>query len=108
MRISFNRFALALGASLLGFVTFAPATLAADVTDIGFVDQAALSNVASFTKANRQLAGYKAQLDRQFAHEMRGVRDAGTQARIAQAFQNKLGQRQRELFAPLFQRAQVA
>jgi len=86
----------------------APATLAADVTDIGYVDQAALSTIPSFTGANRQLASYKAQLDRQFAAQMRGVRDRNNQARIAQAFQNKLTTRQRELFAPLFQRAQVA
>lgn len=87
---------------------FAPATLAADVVDIGFVDQAALSNVRSFTDANRQLAGYKADLDRQFAARMRSVHDQSTQQRIAQEFQNKLAARQRELFGPLFARAQVA
>jgi len=86
----------------------APATLAADVIDIGFVDQAALSNVRSFTDANRQLAAFKSDLDRQFAQRMRAVHDQGSQARIAQEFQNKLATRQRELFGPLFARAQVA
>lgn len=95
--------ALALAGSLL-----APATLAADVVDIGFVDQAAISNVRSFVDANRTLAGYKADLDRQFAQRMRSVRDQNTQARIAQEFQNKLAGRQRDLFGPLFARAQVA
>ncbi|MDQ2859096.1 MAG: OmpH family outer membrane protein, partial [Candidatus Eremiobacteraeota bacterium] len=85
-----------------------PLALAADVGDIGYVDQAALSNVPSFTAANRQLGAYKADLDRQFARRMRGVRDRGTQARIAQEFQNKLAQRQRDVFGPLFSRAQVA
>lgn len=88
--------------------SLAPATLAADVTDIGFVDQASLSNIPPFTVANRQLAGYKTQLDREFARRMRGVRDQNTQARIAQEFQNRLGQRQNALFGPLFARARVA
>ena len=109
MRISFtHRLAVALGATLFGLASLAPATLAADVTDIGYVDQAALSNIPQFTSANRQLADFKAQLDRQFASEVRGVKDANTQARIAQEFQNKLATRQRDLFGPLFQRAQVA
>ncbi len=103
-----RRLALALGTTLALSAALAPATLAADVTDIGYVDQAALSSISSFTDANRQLALYKADLDRQFAHEIRGVRDQNTQARIAQEFQNKLASRQRELFGPLFQRAQVA
>jgi Skp family chaperone for outer membrane proteins len=103
-----NRLTVALGAVLLGAAVLGPATLAADVTDIGFVDQAALAAIPSFTGANRQLAGYKAQLDRQFAQRMRSIRDRNVQARVAQEFQNKLTTRQRELFGPLFQRAQVA
>jgi Skp family chaperone for outer membrane proteins len=103
-----RRAALALGALLLGSALLAPATLAADVTDIGFVDQAALSSIPSFTRANRDLAAYKAGLDREFAKRMRGVRDQNTQARIAQEFQNKLNQRQHDVFGPLFERARVA
>ncbi len=96
--------------ALCGLATaaLAPATLAADVTDIGYVDQAALSSIPSFTSANRQLGAYRAQLDRQFARQIRSVHDSGTQARIAQQYQNRLAQRQRDLFGPLFQRAQVA
>jgi Skp family chaperone for outer membrane proteins len=94
---------LALSATLL-----APAALAADVTDIGYVDQAALASIPSFTNANQQLAAYKSGLDKQFAKRMRGVRDQNVQARIAQEFQNKLAQRQRDLFGPLFERARVA
>jgi outer membrane protein len=92
-----NRFVVALAAILIGIGAFAPATLAADVTDIGFVDQAALASIPPFTSANRQ-----------FAHEMKGVHDPNLQARIAQEFQNKLAERQRQVFGPLFQRAQVA
>ena len=96
--------------SIVAFVlgAFAPMTLAAAVTDIGFVDQAALSNIGPFISANRQLTGYKEQLDRQFAQRMHGIRDQNTQARIAQEFQNRLAIRQRALFGPLFARAQVA
>ena len=101
-----SAFALALGA--LASLAFAPATLAADVTDIGFVDQAALATVGPFQDANRTLATYKAQLDRQFAQRMHGVGDRAAQSRIAAEFQGKLAQRQRDLFAPLFARAQVA
>jgi outer membrane protein len=103
-----RRLTAALATMLLAVTLLAPATLAADVTDIGFVDQAALSNIPSFTDANRQLAAFKAGLDRDFAKRMRGIRDQNTQARIAQEFQNKLAQRQRDLFAPLFERARVA
>ncbi len=103
-----RRLLVALGATLAGAAALAPATLAADVTDIGYVDQAALSSIPSFTDANRQLAGFKAQLDKQFVARMRGVHDQGIQARIAQEFQNKLATRQRDLLGPLFSRAQVA
>jgi len=98
----------ALAAFALAATLLAPGALAADVTDIGFVDQAALASIPSFTSANQQLAGYKSGLDKQFAQRMRGVRDQNIQARIAQEFQNKLAQRQRDLFAPLFERARVA
>lgn len=86
----------------------APATLGADVNDIGYVDQARLAGMKSFMDANRQLAAYKADLDRQFAQRMRGVRDTSKQQRIALEFQNKLAAKQRALLAPLFARAQVA
>jgi len=89
-------------------VAFAPATLAADITDVGYVDQAALASVPSFTAANRQLASYKAELDKQFAAQIRSVRDPAAQQRVAQEFQDKLVERQRTVFGPLFQRAQVA
>jgi outer membrane protein len=103
-----HSFSAALAALVLSATLLAPAALAADVTDIGYVDQAALANIPSFTSANQQLAGYKSGLDKQFAKRMRGIRDQNVQARIAQEFQNKLAQRQRDLFGPLFERARVA
>jgi outer membrane protein len=105
---TFPRRLAALSAIALALAASAPRALAADVTDIGYVDQAALSNIGPFLSANRQLAAYKAQLDREFAQRLRGIRDQNTQARIAQEFQNRLALRQRALFGPLFARAQVA
>jgi len=108
MRSAFHRVAFGAAALLLTLVALALPAPAADVTDIGYVDQAALSNIPSFTDANRRLADYKLQLDKQFVRQIRHVRDRNTQARIAQQFQDKLALRQHDLFAPLFARAQVA
>lgn len=109
MRIMFgHRLTAAVGALLMASAVLAPATLAADVTDIGFVDQAALSNMPQFNNANRQLQKYKADLDAQFTVRIRGVRAASDQAKIAQEFQKKFGDKQREVLGPLFQRAQIS
>jgi outer membrane protein len=109
MRITLHaRLAVALAALAFAFSAFAPATLAADLTDIGFVDQSALSNLPQFASANRSLQTYKAQLDREFAARVRGVKNPNDQARIAQEYQNKFAAKQRDLLAPLFQRAQIA
>jgi outer membrane protein len=102
------RLTAALACLVLAFVALTPASLAADVADVGFIDQAALSNLAPFANANRKLTAIKADLDRQFQARLRGVKSANDQARIAQEFQNKFGARQRELLGPLFQRAQIA
>ena len=105
-----QRFAAAPGALALLFaaVALAPASFAADITDIGYVDQAALSNVPRFIAANKQLSVYKTGLDRQFNARVRSVKNPDDQARIAQEFQNKFAAKQRELLGPLFARAQVA
>jgi Skp family chaperone for outer membrane proteins len=103
-----SRVAAAVGALLFATVALAPATLAADITDIGYIDQLALSNVPRFVAANRQLTSYKTSLDRQFSARVRGVKNSNDQARIAQEFQNKFAVKQRETLGPLFARAQVA
>jgi outer membrane protein len=109
MRITFqHRLAAAVGALVMASAFLAPATLAADVTDIGFVDQSALSNMPQFNNANRQLGKYKADLDAQFAARIRGVKATNDQARIAQEFQNKFQKKQQEVLGPLFQRAQIS
>jgi len=102
------RFATVLGAFLLASAALAPAGLAADVTDIGYVDQNALANLPAFAAANRKLESAKAELDKQFAARVRGYKNPADQTRIAQEFQNKFAAKQRELLGPLFARAQVS
>ena len=85
-----------------------PRALGADVTDIGYVDQEALASIPRFATANRQVAAYKADLDRQFAQQMRAARSAADQARITQDFQQRYAERQRQILGPQFARAQVA
>jgi outer membrane protein len=70
----------------------APAALAADVTDIGYVDQGAISTLPAFVLANRQYADFGQNLQQQ----------------LGQEFQQQLADKQRQLFGPLFARAQVA
>jgi len=103
-----HRFAVVLSVFATLFLCGAPATLASDVTDIGYVDQTALSNIRAFSDANRQLVAYQGQLDRQFSASMRSARSADDQRRITNDFQGRLADKQRQLFGPLFARAQVA
>ncbi|MBC5829151.1 MAG: hypothetical protein GIW98_03035 [Candidatus Eremiobacteraeota bacterium] len=86
----------------------APVALAADVTDVGVIDQAAIGSLKSFASANGQLERYKATLNAQFARRMRGTRSAADQQKVIAEFQGKVLARQRELFAPLFGKAQTA
>ncbi len=86
----------------------APLALAADLTDVGAIDQAAIGSMPAFRSANGQLAQYKAGLDRQFAVAIKGAHSAADQQRIAQSFQQKLADRQRAVMGPLFARAQTA
>ncbi|MDP9017265.1 MAG: OmpH family outer membrane protein [Candidatus Eremiobacteraeota bacterium] len=86
----------------------APLALAADLTDVGSIDQGAIGNLPQFISANRQLAEYKAGLDRQFQSEVKRARSQTDQQRIVAAFQQKLLDRQRAVMGPLFARAQTA
>jgi outer membrane protein len=103
-----QRIAAALGTTLIVCLALAPATLAADVTDVGFFDQVAMSNVPRFVAAGRQLKAYGDDLNRQFTARVRGVKSPEVQSRIAQEFKDKMTAKQRELIGPLTQRAQIA
>ena len=94
-------------ATLLG-LWIAPGAIAADLTDVGFVDQADLANLPVFVNANRSLAAFKAQLDGQYANQVRRVRTDAQRQQLAMQFQQQLNDKQREVVGPLFQRAQLA
>ena len=86
----------------------APGAIAADLTDIGFVDQAELANMPVFASANRTLAAYKAQLDSQFNTALKRASSDADRQRISLQFQQQYSDKQREIAGPLFQRAQLA
>jgi outer membrane protein len=95
--------AFALGAAILA----TPAIGATDVTDIGSLDQAALAALPSFQAANKQLNDYGVSLQKQYMGRARGASQA-TQQKLATEFQSKMAEKQRQLFGPLFNKAQVA
>lgn len=95
---------LALAAGML----LATAATAADLTDVGFVDQADIANLPPFVSANRQLAGYKSQLDSQYNAQVRHASTDADKQRITMQFQQQLNDKQQELVGPLYQRLQYA
>ena len=95
--------AFALGAALAGV----PAMGATDVADIGALDQTALAALPAFQSANRQLNDYGATLQRQYTGRAAHAPQA-QQQRLAQEFQGKMADKQRQLFGPLFAKAQTA
>ena len=98
------------GAALLvavaAFLT-APAALAADVADIGFVDQGALAELPSFQSASRKLNDFGKRLQTEYLGRARHA-NAQQQAQLAQEFQGRMADEQRQLVGPLFAKAQVA
>jgi outer membrane protein len=86
----------------------APQAIAADLTDVGYLDQAELGNIPAFVNANRLLAAYKSQLDNQFNAALRRASSDADKQRISIQFQQQYSDKQREIIGPLFQRAQLA
>lgn len=86
----------------------APGAIAADVTDVGFVDQSDVATLPVFASANRQLAGYKSQLDAQYNGQIKSARTDADRQRITMQFQQQLNDKQREIVGPLYQRVQLA
>ena len=97
----------AAAAMLLG-VAMAPGAIAADLTDVGYIDQADLANLPVFVNANGALAAYKAQLDAQFNAQVKRARSDAQRQQITMQFQQQYNDKQREIVGPLFQRAQLA
>jgi outer membrane protein len=85
----------------------APAVLADGTADIGYVDQAALSALPSFASAKRQLDLFGGGLQRQYMARARNASPA-EQQRLSNEFQQKIADKQRDVLAPLFRRAQIA
>jgi outer membrane protein len=105
MKKRLSRFGLS-AALVLSLV--APAAIAADLSDVGYVDQAALANLTPFVNANRQLTAYKQALDAQFNSAIRGAKSDAEKQRISMQFQQAYSDKQREIAGPLFTRAQLA
>jgi outer membrane protein len=99
--------AAALAFALCAAIVATPAIGATDVTDIGSLDQAALAALPAFQAANRQLNGYGVTLQKQYLGRARNASQA-TQQKLAAEFQGKMAEKQRQLFGPLFAKAQVA
>ncbi len=94
-------------AGLALVLTSAPAVLAQDTTDIGYVDQNALSAIPTFTAAKKQIDAYGADLQKSYIARARGASQS-EQQRLSAEFQQKIADKQRQLLGPIFSRAQVA
>ncbi|HZY98091.1 MAG TPA: hypothetical protein VFE36_00820 [Candidatus Baltobacteraceae bacterium] len=95
-------------AALLLAAFVAPSAIAADLTDVGYIDQAEVANMPVFIAANRTLQGYKQQLDAQFANAIKVAKSDADKQRISMQFQQQYTDKQREIVGPLFQRANLA
>jgi outer membrane protein len=102
------RSTLIFAAALSAATWISPGAIAADLTDVGYVDQADVANLPVFAGANRQLAGFKSQLDGQYNAQLKHARSDADRQQIALSFQQKLNDKQREIVGPLLQRAQMA
>lgn len=95
-------------AGLVAAVAMAPAAIGADLTSVGYLDQAAVGALPQFQKANAQVIQYKAQLDPQFSAAMKRAHSDADRQRIQGEFQQRFLDKQRQVLGPLFQRAQTA
>ena len=93
--------------SAVAVMTLAPAALATDIIDIGFVDQATIGTLGPFVAAQQRFAQYRDQQARDFQAAIKG-RSTADQQRIYGEFNQKLAAKQHELFDPLLGRAQTA
>jgi outer membrane protein len=89
-------------------VALAPGAIAADLSDVGYIDQAAIGALPAFARANAQMAQYQAQLQAQAASAMKKAKTDAQRQQLYGQFQQKFADRQREILGPLFGRAQAA
>ncbi|HEY8314072.1 MAG TPA: OmpH family outer membrane protein [Candidatus Baltobacteraceae bacterium] len=100
-------YALIVAAALLA-AAVSPAAIAADLTDVGYIDQAAIGALPPFQKANAEMAKYQAQLQSQAATAMKKAKSDAQRQQLYAQFQQKFADRQRTVLGPLFARAQTA
>lgn len=105
MKFRSLRFALAV---FTATIVLAPHAIASDLTDVGFIDQAAVGSLPAFVDANRKLAQFKQRLDAEFAARMKSAKSNSDRQTISLEFQQKFNDRQQELVGPIFARAQLA
>lgn len=97
-----------IAAAAFAAVVAAPAAIAADLTDVGYLDQAAVGSLPQFVRASQQVAQYKAQLDVQYKAAMKAARSDADRQRISGDFTQRYLDKQRQVLGPLFARAQTA
>jgi outer membrane protein len=93
--------------ALTAVLLAAPAALAADVLDIGFVDQSALAAMPRFVTANRQFSDFGHKLQAEYVGRAQHASQS-EQARLSQEFQGRMAQEQERVIGPLLSKAQVA
>ena len=93
--------------ALCAAVLATPAIGATDVIDIGSLDQSALAALPAFQAANKALSDYGTGLQKQYIGRAQRASQA-QQQKLAAEFQGKMAEKQRQLFGPLFAKAQVA
>ena len=97
-----------MAAGIAATLLAAPAAIGADLTDVGFIDQAAIGALPQFARANASVAQYKAQLDAQFQSQIKHAHSDADKQRIAGEFQQRFLDKQRQVLGPLFGKAQAA
>ena len=103
-----NKRLIAFVAATVSIALLAPAALAADLTDVGYLDQGAVGALPQFSRANQQVTQFKSGLDREFAAAMRSAKSNADRQRISGQFQQRFLSEQRTVLGPLFARAQGA
>lgn len=94
-------------AAAMATLIVAPAVIAADLVDIGYVDQSQIGSLPAFQQANRQISDYGNNLQKQYMTRARNA-SQGEQQRLAGEFQSKMAEKQRQVLGPLLAKAQVA
>ncbi|MFN2449047.1 MAG: hypothetical protein ABR508_04530 [Candidatus Baltobacteraceae bacterium] len=97
-----------MAAGLVAAFIAAPSALGADLTDVGFIDQAAIGALPQFARANASVAQYKSQLDAQFQGQIKRTHSQADKQRVATVFQQRFLDKQRQVLGPLFGKAQAA